>query len=132
MIDLVVTVPKTFTHPAAFGKKGLAAWIAEGDAAGDPYSGQEWGFTTYGNLSKCVDVERLYIVCEGRLRGYAPVLRVLYDESRFRNGNCPLMFVRGGGAVAVTIDEEIVGFRGIRARWWAREQERPFKDWKTP
>lgn len=48
--DYVVTVPKSFTHPAAPGKRGLAAWIAEGDAAGEAWSGTEWMFTTYGPL----------------------------------------------------------------------------------
>lgn len=130
--DLVVTVPKTFTHPCAPGKRGLAAWIAEGDAAGDDYSGREWSFTTYGNLSLCVNVGRLYIVCENKLRGYAPIVRVMYDESRFRNGSAPIAIVRGGDAVAVTIDENIVGFRGIRKRWWNRKQEREFPAWRTP
>ena len=67
MSDYVVTVPKNFTHPAAPGKRGLAAWIAEGDAAGDPQSGREWWFTTYGLLPSFVgDDDRLYVVCEGR------------------------------------------------------------------
>lgn len=35
MPDVVVTVPKTF---------GLTEWIAEGDAAGEPWSGYYWSF----------------------------------------------------------------------------------------
>lgn len=31
MSDVVVTVPKNFTHPDFPGLRGLAAWIAEGD-----------------------------------------------------------------------------------------------------
>lgn len=131
MSDVVVTVPKNFTHPAAPGKRGLAAWIAEGDAAGDAYSGQEWWFTTYGPLPYCQPGERVYIVCEGRLRGYAPLIRAMFDESRVRNGCAPIAFIRGGDVVAVTIDEPIQGFRGWRARWWDRADERPFPDWKT-
>lgn len=131
MSDVVVTVPMNFTHPCAPGKKGLAAWITEGDAAGEPWSGEEWVFTTYGPLPLWMPGDRCYVVCERRLRGYAPILRVMYDESKVRYGKAPLAFVRGGGAVAVTIDKPIVGFRGWRTRWWEREDERPFPDWKT-
>lgn len=131
MSDVVVTVPKNFTHPAAPGKRGLAAWIAEGDAAGDPDSGQEWWFTTYGPIPAIEPGERVYIVCEGRLRGYAPLVKCLYDEESYCSGRARIAFVRSGGAVAVTIDEPITGFRGWRARWWDRADERPFPDWKT-
>ena len=133
MNDYVVTVPKNFTHHAAPGKRGLAAWIAEGDAAGDPASGREWCFTTYGILPSPVgDDDRLYVVCEGRLRGYAPLVAIKYDKLRFKNGRAPLAFVRRGGAVAVTIAERIIGFRGYRRRWWHRDMELPFPDWRTP
>jgi hypothetical protein len=47
-MDIVVTVPKTFTHECAPGKRGLAAWIAEGDAAGETWSGTHWSFTVGG------------------------------------------------------------------------------------
>jgi hypothetical protein len=132
MSDLVVTVPKTFTHPAAPGFKGLAAWIAEGDAAGEPASGQEWMFTTFGPLPHIQPGERVYVVCEGKLRGYAPLVRCMYDSARYRNGQAPIALIRGGGAVAVTIDEEIRGFRGYRTRWWDRAAEKPFPNWRTP
>ena len=132
MSDCVVTVPKTFTHPCAPGKRGLAAWIDEGDAAGEPWSGREWLFTTYGPLPVIVPGDRLYIVCEGKLRGYSPIIRAMYDESRFRNGLATITFVRRGDAVAVTIDEYIQGFRGWRSRWWERAMERPFPNWREP
>lgn len=40
MGDVVVTVPKSF---------GLDTWIAEGDAAGEPWSGEEWHFYLGGS-----------------------------------------------------------------------------------
>jgi hypothetical protein len=129
--DYVVTVPINFTFDGAPGMKGLDAWIAEGDAAGEPASGQEWWFTTYGVLPVFEPGCRLYIVCEDRLRGYAPITRIMFDQSRVRHGKSPLAFVRSGGAVAVTIDEKITGFRGYRRRWWNRDDEKPFPDWKT-
>lgn len=136
MSDYVVTVPKSFTHPDAPGKRGLAAWIAEGDAAPAHGAGAdsdtEWWFETYGPLPIITTDSRLYIVCEGRLRGYAPIVRVMYDEASVRCGQSHLAFIRRGGAVAVTIDELITGFRGVRRRWWDRSIERPFPDWRTP
>jgi len=38
---------------------------------------------------------------------------------------------REAGAVAVTIENPVPGFRGWRRRWWQREQEKLFIDWKT-
>lgn len=131
MSDVVVTVPKNFTHPAAPGRKGLAAWIAEGDAAGESWSGQLWGFVTYGSISLAHAGDRCYVVCEGRLRGYSPIVQVMYDQSCFRNGQAPVKLIRGGDAVAVTIPERIDGFRGMRRRWWDRSEEIPFPDWRT-
>lgn len=131
MSDCVVTVPLNFTHPCAPGLKGLDAWIAEGDAAGEPETGQEWWFTTYGPIPVFVPGDRLYVVCENRLRGYAPLTGVMYDESRVRHGQAPIAFIRRGGAVAVTIPERITGFRGYRTRWWDRADEVPFPDWRT-
>jgi hypothetical protein len=129
--DFVVTVPINFTHDCAPGLKGLDAWIAEGDAAGEPETGEEWWFTTYGVVPEFEPGCRLYIVCEDRLRGYAPITTILYDTERVRFGKAPIAFVRRGGAVAVTIDEKIAGFRGYRRRWWDRDDEFPFLDWKT-
>ncbi len=88
MPDIVVTVPKTF---------GLADWIAEGDAAGDPYSGELWDFSTGGATPNIKPGERVYVVCHDRVRGYAPLVEwKRLDTYR-------LIFTRGGGAVAVTV-----------------------------
>lgn len=125
MCDVVVTVPRNFTHPAAPGQRGLAAWLAEGDPPGTEWSGTEWEFMTYGPLPVLVRGDRCYVVYAGRLVGYAPLVRILYDQSRFHDGLAPLAFVRHGGAVACTIAERIRGFRGWRARWWDRAAEVP-------
>lgn len=66
-----------------------------------------------------------------RLRGYAPITRIMFDQNSVRNGKSHLAFVREGGAVAVTIDEKITGFRGYRRRWWNRADEIPFPEWQT-
>lgn len=120
MPDVVVTVPKNFTHPSAPGKRGLAAWLAEGDAPGEPWSGEEWFFTTWGAEPDIEIGERVYVVCEGRLVGYAPLtdLLVLGRE---------INFVREDGAVACTIPTPITGFRGWRYRWWDRSEEVPLE-----
>ncbi len=110
MTDLVATCPKHF----------WAEWIAEGDPAGAPESGEEWGwFTRHHLIGQIKPGDRLYIVAHGRLRGYAPVTRV--------SGGA---ICRRGGGVAVTIDESIPGFQGLRERWWTYADERPFPDWK--
>lgn len=127
MGDVVVTVPKNFTdfESIGLGLRGLAAWIYEGDAAGATcWSGTEWHFELGGRQPRIKAGELVYIVCEGKLRGYAPLL-YLDDLGRGR-----WSLVRGGGAVAVTIDEPIRGFQGWRYRWWRYEAERPFPDWK--
>lgn len=113
-MDLVVTVPKSFWE----------LWLEEGDAAGEPSSGEEWAYQVGGRPS-IEPGERLYIVSWGRLRGYAPVVRVMKTPLGY--GIC-----RRGGAVAVTIKEPIPGFRGYRKRWWDREQELDFPNWRTP
>ena len=124
MSDVVVTVPKNFTHVCAPGLKGLAAWIAEGDAAGEPWSDREWSFTVGWRQPRIEPGERVYVVCEGRLRGYAPLIR-LDDDC----GTVEL--IRGPGAVAMTIADGITGFRGFRYRWWDRSTEIPFPEWKA-
>lgn len=117
MTDLVGTCPKGF----------WLEWIAEGDAAGEPESGEEWGWYTRHSLARLtMDGDRFYIVAHGRLRGWAPVVRV---ESYLGGDHA---IIRRGNAVACTIDEPIPGFRGLRERWWPREIERPFPDWRTP
>lgn len=111
MVDLVGTCPKDFWEE----------WIAEGDAAGDPETGEEWGwYTTHSYRNLILPGDRFYVVAHGKLRGWAPTLGL--------QGGA---IVRKGGAVACTIDEPIPGFRGLRKRWWDRAIERPFPDWKT-
>jgi hypothetical protein len=122
MADCVVTVPKTFWFN---GKEGLAAWVDEGDLPGEPWSGNDSHFYLGGSVPNVKPGDRVYVVCEGKLRGYAPLVRVERDGNRFA-------LVRRGGAVAVTIDEPVRGFQGVRYRWWNYEAERPFPDWQTP
>lgn len=111
MVDLVGTCPKGF----------WLEWIAEGDAAGDPETGEEWGWYTQHSLIRAIKPgDRFYVVAHGKLRGWAPVTRVTDG-----------FIGRQGGAVACTIPEAIPGFRGLRIVWWPRELERPFPDWKT-
>lgn len=125
-MDVVVTVPKSFTHPAAPGKKGLAAWLAEGDAPGEPWSGKDWWFTTYGPIPDIDIGERVYVVCEDRLVGYAPLVNMMVDrEQHLERGQGSIAFVRQNGAVACTIDAKTVGFRGWKYRWWDRKDEKP-------
>lgn len=118
MPDLVVTVPRDL----------WLDWIDEGDAVGEPETGEEWGFFCgWANRSACPPAQpgdRLYVVSHDRLRGYAPVTRVVNHEGRWAIG-------RRGGAVAVTIPDHIVGFRGWRRRWWDRSAEVPFPEWRT-
>ncbi len=116
MTDVVVTVPKSF---------GLETWIAEGDAAGQKWSGDLWHFSTWGERPVIVPGDRVYIIFNGKLRGYAPLVSLEWNTS---GGS----FVRGGDAVAVTVDEYIRGFRGWRYRWWDRQDEQPFDDWMKP
>jgi hypothetical protein len=116
MSDVVVTVPKSF---------GLDRWIEEGDPAGAPASGTEWGFFMGGHPPKILPGERVYVVYNGKLRGYSPLVRVERTASGYA-------LVRRGGAVAVTIPEHIPGFRGFRYRWWNTAIETPFPNWKVP
>lgn len=120
MADIVVTVPKGFYYE---GKYGLAAWVAEGDLPGEEWSGEESHFYLGGPVPNIEPGERVYIVCEGKLRGYAPLVRIERCGRSYA-------LVRHGGAVAVTIDRPIQGFRGFRYVNWDRSEERPFPDWK--
>lgn len=120
MADVVVTLPKSF---------GLKRWIGEGDAAGDtPHPdtlagcrGYWWGVPSRPNVEVG---ERVYVVYDGRLIGYAPLDRISLHGGRWFLG-------RALGATAVTIDEEIKGFRGYRYRWWKLSVERPFPEWRN-
>jgi hypothetical protein len=115
MSDVVVTVPKSF---------GLDLWIDEGDAAGEPWSGEEWHFYLGGHPPKIEPGGRVYILYNGRVRGYSPLVRVE------RDGIGRYALVRHGGAVAVTVPYDIRGFQGFRYRWWEYESEIPFPEWR--
>ena len=114
LMNLVVTVPKWF----------WPEWIAEGDAVGEPVTGEEWGFFMGGVKPPIGAGDRLYIVAHNRLRGYAPVTRLGFQDGKWA-------ICREGGAVAVTIDETIRGFQGFRKVWWPESAEKPFPAWKT-
>lgn len=114
-MDVVVTVPKSF---------GLQTWISEGDIAGEEWSGREWHFYLGGNPPKMQRGDRVYVVYNGKLRGYAPLVRIE------RTGHRRYALVRHGGAVAASIPESIRGFRGFRYRWWNRDDEQPFPEWQ--
>ncbi len=113
-MHLVVTVPKWF----------WPEWIAEGDPAGELWSGTEWGFRMGGNKPPICPGEKLYIVAFDKLRGFAPVTRIVHEHGKW-------VICREGGAQAVTIDTPIPGFRGFRKVWWRPEDEKPFPDWKS-
>lgn len=101
------------------------AWIAEGDAAGDAPTGEEWGWYTKSRDALLIRPgERFYVAAHGRIRGYALVTRIVREGAT-------LVICRKAGAVACTIAETVPGFRGLLARWWEYDAERPFPDWKT-
>jgi hypothetical protein len=118
--DVVVTVPKNFRYGTA--PAGLAAWLYEGDAPGERYSGELWDFTTFGPKPTITKGERVYVVCNGRVVGFAPLVELMAER---RGQFWWLNFVRAGGAVACTIPEQVIGFRGWRYRWWDRSVEVP-------
>lgn len=116
MVDLVGTCPKDFWQE----------WIEEGDAAGLPESGEEWGWYTRHSYARNIKPgDRFYVVAWGRVRGYSLVTRLHND------GAGGYVICRRGGAVACTIDKPTPGFRGLERRWWSYEDERPFPDWQT-
>ena len=119
MADVVVTVPK----------KLWLDWLDEGDLAGEPWSEEaEYHFWLSPDaLPTIIPGDRVYIVAWGRLRGYAPLVRV---ERRCKLAPGRACLVRRNGAVAVTISEPVIGFQGWRYRWWEREAEVGFRDWK--
>ena len=121
MADLVATCPKHFWNE----------WLHEGDCAGSDESGVDYYWNTASPLARKINVgDRLYIVAHGKLRGYAPVVRV--EIGHDPGGRKGYSIVRRGKAVAVTLDEPVRGFPGLRKRWWDRSQERPFKNWWIP
>ncbi len=128
-MDLVGTCPQSFWQE----------WLDEGDCAGDPPTGQEYAwFTSAPIAAQIMPGDRFYVVAHGRLRGYATVTHVrgYRGVSMAPGGRARLKrswaIVRGAGAVACTIPEPIPGFRGLRARWWDRDQETEFPDWRDP
>lgn len=118
MSDVVVTCPKRL----------WTEWLEEGDLPGDEPSGDEYAFYLGGGRPNIRPGERVYIVAHGKLRGYAPLVRIGpgYD------GYGGFDLVRSGAAVACTIDAPIQGFRGWRYRWWDYADERDFPDWRVP
>ncbi|HWQ10116.1 MAG TPA: DUF1489 family protein [Holophaga sp.] len=119
MADIVVTVPK-----------GLwSEWLEEGDLAGQPWSEEaEYHFWIRPDrLPMIAAGERVYIVAHGRLRGFAPLVRIERDCILARTRAC---LVRRNDAVAVTIPGDVTGFQGWRYRWWNRATEVPFPEWK--
>lgn len=119
-MDLVGTCPKNFWQQ----------WVDEGDCAGTEESGEEWSWWTR-SLSAIKNLQpgdNFYVVCNGKLRGYAPVTRIIQcldTQNRTVFGVC-----RKGGAVAVTIPQVIPGFRGLRKRWWDKSIEQSFPNWR--
>ncbi len=111
MTDVVVTIPRFRWQE----------WIEEGDLPGESWSGLESFYNMRGpHYPKINPGARVYIVALGKLRGYAPLVRVEhYDRGRYA-------LVRRGHAVAVTIDEPIRGFQGWRYRWWDESAERSY------
>lgn len=117
MADLVGTCPKDFWEE----------WIAEGDAVGEPETGEDWHWYTKDRKARSIQAgDRFYVVAHGKLRGWAPVVRV------DRDADGTYGIVRHGGAVACTVPQPIPGFRGLRLRWWKREDEQSFEDWRQP
>ena len=117
MPDVVVTVPKNLWQP----------WLVEGDLAGWSWSGADYHFFIGGWFPSIEPGERVYIVAQGKLRGYG-ALGAREFPCRLRPDRHCLL--RRGDAVAVTIDEPIRGFQGFRYRWWDPEDERPFPEWR--
>jgi hypothetical protein len=133
MADLVVTCPRFFWRE----------WLAEGDLAGgdSPLSSTEWGWYIGGRRPPIGRGDRLYVVAWDRLRGWAPVTRLLgvdysatphgaYVDAATLSHSDQWCICRRGGAQAVTIPGRIAGFRGWRRPWWPREAEVPFPDWQ--
>ena len=73
MSDLVGTCPKGFWEE----------WIAEGDAASEnglvfpSITGMDWSWCTRDRKAISTEYgDRFYVVAHGKLRGWAPVIRV--------------------------------------------------------
>ena len=123
-MDLVGTCPKTFWKE----------WLEEGDCAGEPETGHYYAWLSRHRLAHALvrifdheETYRFYVVAHGKLRGYAIVEGL--DITPVRKD---IKIIRKGQAVAVTIPEPIPGFRGLRKRWWDRDDEISFPDWRKP
>lgn len=116
MADVIVTIPMRLWQE----------WIEEGDLPGDAATGEEYAYWLGGSPPHMRPGDRVYICAYGKMRGYAPLTRIVGRPGGGGFGLC-----RCGGAVACTIDEPITGFRGFRYVWWPREAERPFPDWRA-
>jgi hypothetical protein len=114
--DICVTVPARL----------WAEWLAEGDLPGSEAE-YESHFWVPRPLPKIAPGDRVYIVAQGALRGYAPLVRT-ETYCALNPGRACLL--RAGGAVAVSIPEEIRGFRGWRYRFWDRADEIAFPGWR--
>ena len=127
MTDVVVTVPMRFWDH----------WLAEGDLPGNEWTKRWYAFSIGGMRPDINPGERVYVVAFGRLRGYAPLVRLDSHMAERKDppwrGDHLLTYdlVRGGDAVALTIPEPIIGFRGWRYRWWLTTREIPFPEWRT-
>lgn len=117
-MDVVVTCPADFWDE----------WIDEGDLPGTEWCGTPWHFYLGGHAPKIERGERVYVVARGKLRGYAPLVRIERYSNPYGRGYA---LVRHNNAVACTIDEPIKGFRGFRYRHWERDDERPFPEWRV-
>ena len=118
MTDVVVTVPKAIWRD----------WIEEGDLAGDEWSGMTSHFFIGKREPRITPGERVYVVAHGRLRGYAPLVKV--EHSCRLKPHTPCL-MREGGAAALTIARPVRGFQGWRYRFWNRSDEISFPDWQT-
>lgn len=115
MADVVVTVPKGMWND----------WIDEGDLPGEEETGDEYGFFLAGPRPDIKPGERVYIVAHGKVRGYAPLTRIMPWGNGFA-------LCRKSDAVACTIPTPVRGFRGWQYRFWDRADEIPFPDWRKP
>lgn len=116
-MDVVVTVPKVMWQE----------WLAEGDLPGEEPEYQSHFWISPSGLPKVEPGDRVYVVAHGRLRGYAPLVRM---ETRCRLARDRACLLREGDAEAITIPEPVRGFQGWRYRWWERDAETPFPNWQ--
>lgn len=147
MADVVVTCPARLWHD----------WLAEGDCAGDEPTGDEYAFTVGFGRPNIAPGERVYVVALGMLRGYAPLVRLepwLKGWALIRAGGavpvtvpCPVgqgthpftcwdtgdagpCCACESGVEVCPLPARVPGFRAFRYRWWKREDEVPFPNWR--